>query len=460
MAQMRRWVPGLFLISLLWLLAAWFETRPVERDIASRAATAVQTLPLDKGQITVDGRDVAVAGQAFSDQDQAKITANEEKVYGVRQARNDTTLIPEAKPYAWSATREGDKLTLSGAAPQPDVRAKLDREARGLVGGTVTDQMSYARGAAPGFDSAALLALSQLGNLSEGKVSVTDGKISVTGTAKDAAAKGAVDAALSKLPQGFSLAENGVKPPPVYSFNIFKDGSSQTVTLNGTIPDESSRQALVDHAKRTFFSDKIVDNLKVAAGAPGGFTDAAKALFVQMGRLETGTASLTGTSVDIKGNALYSRAADNIRTELSNRLPQGFDVKTSLNVKAPLSAVSAPECQRLLSGLLSKGKILFHTGQASIDQVSTGLLDNLVAASSRCPSSQIEVAGYTDSTGNDEANLDLSKRRAQSVVSYLVGAGFSPARLTAVGYGKANPVASNDTEEGREQNRRIEFVVK
>lgn len=460
MAQMRRWVPGLFLVSLLWLLAAWYETRPVERDIASRAASAVQTLPLDKGQITVDGRDVTVAGQAFSDQDQAKISASEERVYGVRQARNDTTLLSEAKPYLWSAARDGDKLTLSGTAPLPDVRAKLVETARGLVGGTVSDQMSYARGATPGFAGAALLGLAQLGNLSQGKVTISDGKVSIDGTGNGPAAKDAVAAALSKLPQGYSVAENSVKAPPAYSFNVFKDGSSQTVTLSGTVPDENSRKTLVDQAKNAFFSDKIVDNLAISPGAPGGFTDAAKAIFAQMGRLETGTASLTGNAVDIKGNALYSRAADQIRTELSNRLPQGFDVKTSLSVKAPLSAVTAPECQRLLSGLLSKGKILFNTGQASIDQVSSGLLDNLVAASSRCPASQIEVSGYTDSTGSDDANLDLSKRRAQAVVNYLVTAGFDPSRLTAAGYGKAKPVASNDTEEGRELNRRIEFVVK
>jgi OOP family OmpA-OmpF porin len=70
------------------------------------------------------------------------------------------------------------------------------------------------------------------------------------------------------------------------------------------------------------------------------------------------------------------------------------------------------------------------------------------------------VAGHTDSDGEDAANQALSEKRAQAVADYLVKAGLPGNRFTAVGYGSAQPIASNDTEEGKAQNRRIEFTVK
>ena len=66
-----------------------------------------------------------------------------------------------------------------------------------------------------------------------------------------------------------------------------------------------------------------------------------------------------------------------------------------------------------------------------------------------------EVAGHTDSVGDDAYNLDLSKRRAQAVLDYLAALGVAPGRMTAMGYGESMPVADNATEEGRAQNRRV-----
>ena len=73
------------------------------------------------------------------------------------------------------------------------------------------------------------------------------------------------------------------------------------------------------------------------------------------------------------------------------------------------------------------------------------------------PDLNIEIQGYTDSTGEEDYNVQLSQRRAESVMSYLVSRGIDPDRLTAKGYGSVNPVASNDTPQGRAKNRRVEF---
>jgi outer membrane protein OmpA-like peptidoglycan-associated protein len=75
------------------------------------------------------------------------------------------------------------------------------------------------------------------------------------------------------------------------------------------------------------------------------------------------------------------------------------------------------------------------------------------------PEVDITIEGYTDNRGSDEYNLNLSKRRAQSAKNYLVGQGVDSYRITAVGMGEAYPVASNDTEDGRAENRRVVLKV-
>jgi outer membrane protein OmpA-like peptidoglycan-associated protein len=69
------------------------------------------------------------------------------------------------------------------------------------------------------------------------------------------------------------------------------------------------------------------------------------------------------------------------------------------------------------------------------------------------------VEGYTDSIGSDEVNQTLSEKRAGTVRDYLVQQGVDPASINATGFGKSNPVASNDTNEGRQQNRRVEIII-
>jgi outer membrane protein OmpA-like peptidoglycan-associated protein len=90
---------------------------------------------------------------------------------------------------------------------------------------------------------------------------------------------------------------------------------------------------------------------------------------------------------------------------------------------------------------------------------SLGELNQLVATLNNNPKMKIEIGGHTDSKGSDEYNLNLSGRRAKAVVNYLIEKGISENRLTSKGYGKTKPIASNDTEEGQQQNRRVEFKV-
>ena len=75
------------------------------------------------------------------------------------------------------------------------------------------------------------------------------------------------------------------------------------------------------------------------------------------------------------------------------------------------------------------------------------------------PDSKLKISGYTDSSGNDDSNLKLSDRRAQSVRTYLVDKGIGENRINAKGYGESNPIADNSTPAGRRKNRRVELKI-
>jgi len=104
-------------------------------------------------------------------------------------------------------------------------------------------------------------------------------------------------------------------------------------------------------------------------------------------------------------------------------------------------------------------KINFATNSAEIDVQSMPKVYNFAQILLRNRGSQIQILGYTDSRGSADKNLLLSKRRAESVVRALIGMGVSPSRIHAEGRGESMPIASNNTVDGRAQNRRIEAVL-
>jgi outer membrane protein OmpA-like peptidoglycan-associated protein len=104
-------------------------------------------------------------------------------------------------------------------------------------------------------------------------------------------------------------------------------------------------------------------------------------------------------------------------------------------------------------------RLLFDTGQATLQPASEEQLSNIAAILKAYPQVQVRIGGYTDNTGDPAANLQLSQQRADNVVAELTRLGVEPARLSAKGYGQENPIADNSTEEGRQKNRRISLRV-
>ncbi len=129
----------------------------------------------------------------------------------------------------------------------------------------------------------------------------------------------------------------------------------------------------------------------------------------------------------------------------------------SLPTSGPLDAAA---CQAALNATLVLDKIDFRSSSVKIRRASAYVLDRLAVLLQRCPEQTVEIGVHADDFGDEEGNQALSQRRADKVARYLISEGVAPARLTSVGYGDKKPIASNDHEEGRGENRRIEFILK
>ena len=131
----------------------------------------------------------------------------------------------------------------------------------------------------------------------------------------------------------------------------------------------------------------------------------------------------------------------------------------SIIQKVSQKSEMATNCQQQFNQLLSETSIRFKFAQSDIDPVSMDLLDKLTASVRQCEQITIEIAGHTDSSGDNNRNIQLSHRRAEAVREALVSRGIEAEQLLVTGYGQNKPVADNSTPEGRALNRRIELNI-
>lgn len=125
-------------------------------------------------------------------------------------------------------------------------------------------------------------------------------------------------------------------------------------------------------------------------------------------------------------------------------------------------ALPGADVERVGEGIhlvLKEDAVRFDTNKATLTAQAKTNLDKLIPVFTEYADTNIEIFGYTDSTGKPEYNLTLSQRRAESVKDYLISKGLKASRFKTSGLGIADPIATNDTPEGRSQNRRVEFAI-
>jgi outer membrane protein OmpA-like peptidoglycan-associated protein len=149
--------------------------------------------------------------------------------------------------------------------------------------------------------------------------------------------------------------------------------------------------------------------------------------------------------------------AQSAQTQADIAKSQALDAQAQLAAtQQQLADLQAKKTDRGL--VVTLGDVLFDTGQASLKPGADLVLGRLANFLMNNPQTKIIIEGHTDSRGSDEYNEQLSERRARSVANALISRGVSNDSFTTLGRGKDYPVASNDTPEGRQQNRRVEII--
>jgi peptidoglycan-binding protein ArfA len=238
-------------------------------------------------------------------------------------------------------------------------------------------------------------------------------------------------------------------------------------TLSGDLPDAAAKTSLLDSLKGAMGAAvNLIDNVNLKAGinAPDfsgleGVFKAGKPIPDLKLSLNGDTITLTGTSVSGHAKAAVEAAAKAAWPDL--KISNKIQVTAPTGVPGSPVPTPAPGCANLQADInsLLGTPINFNTGgftlTAGTKQMLTQVADKLKA----CPHSRVAVKGYTDDTGSDAINVPLSGKRAKSVADFLVSRGVVGDAVTSQGLGSANPIASNDTRDGRARNRRVEVTV-
>jgi OmpA-OmpF porin, OOP family len=259
---------------------------------------------------------------------------------------------------------------------------------------------------------------------------------------------------------GIPLVEQTpVAPPPVASVksavNIDFKAESGKITLTGEVPTVAERQNLVEAAKQNFGADNVIDRLTVNANAslPSWWANLNQGLTW----LKGGNFGLGQLDKVITLTGLVASDAIKATKEADVRSLVGGDTQINnlITVEQPPAAAvtqDVPACSNDMQVAVN-----FATNSAKLTAEGKARLSKVM----QCLKSPTEVSGHTDDVGNDAFNQKLSEARANAVIAYIKSVDASKgAMLTAVGYGESKPIADNVTEQGRAQNRRIEFIAK
>ena len=390
--------------------------------------------------VDFEGRDATLAGDlAANDQEQAlEIVRN---LRGVRQADweapaiaasttvppatttvpppgdtttttepSSTTTAPVGSEPRLTATLERGALTLRGAIPSAEAAAQVAGVADLVYGPFVTNELEVDNTLAPlGWVPSAANLMAVLPIVGEAELSIIGTKATLTGSAgseeKKAQLEGAIAATLGPDVRLLSSIEVTNLDPPVYLAQAPGDGS---VTLSGTMPDQAAIDLIADAAVEAFGADNVTNEMTI------------------------------GTGIDTTFSIF--------------RIPLTF---------AQFRPI--PEWElRIENDVISgnvRGGATFEFGSAELTPELRTLLDTGAGILLRNPSILMTIEGHTDSVGSDSFNLALSEARAQAGADYLIARGVPAERLFPIGFGETQPIASNETAEGRRQNRRLEFVL-
>lgn len=317
MARQAGWLWGLVPLAVLWAVGNVLQSEAIRRDVEARALAAgslAGAAPGARGvSVKISGRDVYLDGEAVSADGASKALAQLQGEFGVRRVLGGLTQVIAQKPYSWSATRQGDLVTLAGFVPD-EATAKAAVSAARALGPSlrIDDQQKIAFGAPAGFADLAGAMMADLGRLSAGKVALDDTRFCVEGTAASPQGYLALQAsAAAPAPTGFTRVDCMLAPPVAapYRWSAEKTASG-AVAVAGYYPSEAARREIQALLARAFPGAAVaLDQMLPARGEPAGFLAKVGRAVADLARLRSGKVELDGAGYRIGGQGPESYEA-------------------------------------------------------------------------------------------------------------------------------------------------------
>jgi outer membrane protein OmpA-like peptidoglycan-associated protein/uncharacterized protein YidB (DUF937 family) len=258
-------------------------------------------------------------------------------------------------------------------------------------------------------------------------------------------------------------------PVPALPPRLAINNDAGVIHYAGSVHDDATRASILDSLKAVFGADRIQGDIGIDANRAAAPWLANLRSALENFKVPGLRAVFDGNSINLGGVGDLDRGR--ILTALKSLFgglsfgvlaDKWADIATAANSKAVagLTSLKTGFSANDLVGILNLSIINFPTDGADVPAAEAALLQAAATQIRKLPPGTVlEVAGYTDNTGDAAANAALSQRRADAIRSALIQAGVDPSMLVAKGYGSANPVGSNESDEGRLHNRRIEYHV-
>lgn len=243
--------------------------------------------------------------------------------------------------------------------------------------------------------------------------------------------------------------------------SILRNGD--VITLNGDLPDISTRTGLLDMLKGLYGSGvKLVDNLNIKPGVSTPDFAALGSVFRAAVSMPDFKFKIVDETVTLIGTAASDAVKSAVEAAAKAAWPN-FKLSNNILVLPGATEALSPagDCSNLQAGItaLMSAPVTFVTNGYTLSAATQQQLGRVAEKVKACNSAHLAVSGYTDNTGNDGINVQLSASRAKSVADFLVAHGVPADSVTSKGFGSADPVAGNATPDGRAQNRRVVITV-
>ena len=444
---------------------------PASWSAASRfAVSALKDLPRSKISVQAGRVDVTAMADSPEQRAQLEIDLARRAPNGVEVNLNISAPRPVITPFTLRLVKGGDVTRFDACSADTDkARAQILTAARaaGLEGNV--DCVIGLGVPSTSWGDAVATAIRGLNELGGGTLTFSDADvtlIALMGT-DQALFDRVVGELEGTLPEAFALLATLPPTPEAEDEAVAQEFTATLspeglVQLRGRLPNDIARDTTDSYARARFGTETVHMATRLDDTLPPTWPFRVMAGLDALSLLNNGSLIVTPEAVSVTGNTGNTETNARIAQLLADKLSQTdhFAINvTYLEALDPLAGLPTnEECMANIQALQDETKIAFEPGSGTLDASAAGIIDKLAEELNACPELQIEIQGHTDSQGRESMNQALSQTRALAVLTALQERRVLTKGFLALGYGESQPIADNDTAEGREANRRIEFV--